>query len=129
MSFSKTVDMWATKTPQQLNKVKQTVSLRLFAAVIKDTPVLEGTLRGDWQVTIGTPAQTRAATQVSIEAFIGSTQLKDKLFLTNNMPYVYGIEFLGWSKKKAPQGMMRKNAMRFNSILKQAIRSVNNGTS
>lgn len=131
MGFSSSVDMWATKVPQQLNTIKQRSTLRLFRAVILDTPVLEGTLRSDWQITTDSPAISPSSGNdplSSITAIIGASELGQPLFLTNNMPYAYGIEFLGWSKVKAPDGMMRKNAMRFNQILKQEIRRITNGS-
>jgi hypothetical protein len=113
-----------------LNTIKQRTTLRLFRAVILDTPVLEGTLRSDWQITTDSPAKGHGTVDPlsSMTALIGASELKQPIFLTNNMPYAYGIEFEGWSTVKAPQGMMRKNAIRFDSILKQEIRRVTSGT-
>ena len=39
--------------------------------------------------------------------------------LTNNMPYAYRIEFEGYSKTKAPEGMVRKNVARFRQLLQE----------
>jgi hypothetical protein len=83
------------------------------ARIIKRTPVDEGTLRGNWQPSIGQPVQTTiermdkngtaSASDVSREGQrlnIGSV-----FYMTNNLPYAAAIEF--GSSKQEPQGMMR----------------------
>jgi hypothetical protein len=83
------------------------------ARIIKKTPVDEGTLRGNWQASIGQPVQTTiermdkngkaSASDVAREGQrlnIGSV-----FYMTNNLPYAAAIEF--GSSKQAPQGMMR----------------------
>ncbi len=127
MSFSSQVARFRANSLDQTNKVKRQACLRLFRAVILDTPVLEGTLRGAWQCTTDQPAigiPNSSDPMASVAAVLGSSRLEQTIFLTNNMPYAYPIEFLGWSHTKAPQGMVRKNALRFQQIVKDAARSV-----
>lgn len=39
------------------------------------------------------------------------------MFFTNNLPYAERIEYDGWSRFKAPQGMVRKNVVRWDDIV------------
>ena len=90
----------------------------LSTDIIMDTPVLSGRLRNNWfpSVNQGTDKTTKytgekgsaATNRVSAVKF----KLGDTLYLTNNLPYAERIEFKGWSNK-APQGMCRKNVIRW----------------
>lgn len=107
---------------------KKGVLIKLFGAVIKDTPVLTGRLRGNWQFTVGKPAAT-SPTSVDnpIETVTAGVQAKvtdkDGVYnLTNNMHYAHRIEYEGWSKVKAPHGMVRRNMVRIANLLQSEVR-------
>ena len=124
MSFASDVKAFAAKTGQAHDRIARGVELRLFRAVIMDTPVDEGRLRGDWQTTSGSPAQTQsgrvdetgAATVAAMEAMVSAIKGGNVTMLSNNMPYAYRVELEGWSHTKAPQGMVRKNVARFQRL-------------
>ena len=96
--------------------------MRLFRAVVMDTPVLEGTLRGNWQASSVSPITSelgmRDSAQVfaEMEAVLSGARMTDDIYLRNNLPYAYPIEYYGHSSVKAPQGMVRKNVMRLSQI-------------
>lgn len=127
MSFSQQIKMWRKKVDKQLSDQKREIILRLFRAVIYDTPVLEGTLRANWRCSANSPQVTAIdyrpaeAVMKEIQAVLDGALLADTIYLRNNLPYAYAIEYLGHSRVKAPQGMMRKNVARFNTIAKQAL--------
>jgi len=127
MSFSQQISVWRKKVDKQMHDQKREIILRLFRAVIYDTPVLEGTLRANWRCSPNNPLSTvieyRPAEQVmqEIQSVLEGALLKDTIYLRNNLPYAYPIEYLGWSSIKAPQGMVRKNVARFNTIAKQVL--------
>jgi len=81
--------------------------------IIKRTPVKDGTLRGNWQASIGQPVQTtidrmdkNGAASVSDVAREGQRlNIGAVFYMTNNLPYAAAIEF--GSSTQAPQGMMR----------------------
>ena len=81
--------------------------------IIKRTPVKEGTLRGNWQASIGQPVGTtvdredKSGSAASSEiAKEGQTlNIGQVFYMSNNLPYAAAIEF--GSSKQAPQGMMR----------------------
>lgn len=111
-------------------------ALRLFGEIIRVTPVgnpklwkvnegnkgklikpkgyVGGRLRGNWQATINKPATGtinapdksggRAISKVN--KTIKEFDINKAMFLTNNLPYAYRVEYGEWSKQR-PQGMVR----------------------
>lgn len=130
-SFSKDITDWTKKAEKDFEKLRRAVMIELFSSVILDTPVDTGRLRGNWQISSTSPAngevnimdpqgkQTTAKVQeMAAEGKIGKDQA---VFLTNNLPYAYAIEYDGASKKKAPEGMVRKNFIRVSQNLKRGL--------
>jgi len=128
MSFSADLRRFNRKTKGSLDRTRRIVIIKLFSAVIKDTPVLSGRLRGNWQTTINSPAtgvigiRDEAAAITEVQSMAARSKGSDVVILRNNLPYAYRIEFDGWSKVKAPQGMMRRNVARFQRLLREAVR-------
>lgn len=124
MSFSKEVGRFTVLTEQAADDIVRGITIGLFSAVIKTTPVLDGRLRGDWQTTVGSPAASEngrvdKSGSAAIAEVVANTPEKSggETFMTNNMPYAYDIEFNGHSSVKAPQGMVRINMARINKLV------------
>ena len=123
MSFSADLRRFNRKTKDSLDRTRRIVIIKLFSAVIKDTPVLSGRLRGNWQTTINSPAtgvigiRDEAAAIAEVQRMAAQSKGSDVVILRNNLPYAYRIEFDGWSRYKAPQGMVRKNVARWDQIV------------
>ena len=124
MSFASDVERISKKMAISTEKLAAATFIELFSSVIKDTPVKEGRLRGEWQTTKNSPAGGEAnRTQkedtgvATMEAFTVINK-PDLYFLTNVMPYAERVEFDGWSHTKAPRGMVRINVKRLRSILR-----------
>lgn len=128
MSFSAALRRFNRKTKDRLDRTRRIVIIKLFSAVIKDTPVLSGRLRGNWQTTITSPAtgvigsRDEASAIAEVQRMAAQSKGSDVVILRNNLPYAYRIEFDGWSRVKAPQGMMRRNVARFKRLLSEAVR-------
>lgn len=127
-SFSADLKAFAQKTGLTLDQVHRGVAIKLFSAVVMDTPVLDGFLRGSWYVSTESPKITSAARKDSegsvVNAEIAGIEAKagTVTYFTNSMPYAYRIEYEGWSSVKAPQGMVRKNVARFQQIVADAVK-------
>jgi len=127
MSFSLDVGKWAKKAGGEVEELNKAIIIKLFTAVILDTPVLEGRLRGNWLITSDNPATgtvdvidpSGTKTTRRVEDFVRAMGGKDNfsVYLTNNMPYAYRVEYDGWSHTKAPEGMVRKNFIRITNNL------------
>lgn len=107
-------------------------------AVINDTPVLEGYLVNNWNLSLGgghstdirpyaapTKGAPRNRIKQQLKAVDPATIEGDFYFyFDNNMPYAHRIEYEGYSSVKAPQGMLRINAVRWGEFYKQAAKMV-----
>jgi len=130
MPFSVNVSKWAAKAGTTVAELHKAIILELFASVIEDTPVLQGRLRGNWIISADDPAngtfdvvdKTGEVTTRKVKDFVAKIDgEKDfNVFLANNLPYAYRIEYDGWSHTKAPEGMVRKNFIRISNNLRSA---------
>lgn len=128
MRFSAGVKRWSKKARGEVENLRKQVIIELFSSVILDTPVLTGRLRGNWQISSGVPGSgtvevtdpSGASTIRKVEGLVSRLpEGKDQsIYLTNNLPYAYRIEYDGWSHIKAPEGMVRKNFIRISDNLK-----------
>lgn len=130
MSFAADLTRFTKKTRDGLDRVRRVVIIKLYSAIILDTPVLTGRLRGNWQVSIGSPVttitgrtdMTGAEVIREVEKAAQQSSMMDVVILRNNLPYAFRIEYEGWSAVKAPQGMVRRNVTRFRRLLNDAVR-------
>lgn len=127
MGFADDVRRFSVKAGESADKTVRAVTVSLFNGIIRDTPVDEGRLRGDWQTTVGTPAAGEngrvdpggraAMAEVEANTPEGAGQLT---YLTNSMPYAEAIE--EGSSKQAPEGMVRRNMDRIQRNLQREAR-------
>ena len=130
MSFSSQVSGWSKETAKEIVEDHKIIVFDLFGSVIQDTPVDEGRLAGNWQITDGHPASgtldeldkgaKRSKTKTKIKSHLRGLKSGEdfKIFLTNNLHYANRIEYGGWSHTKAPKGMVRINLIRVQQNLK-----------
>lgn len=82
--------------------------------IIKRTPVKEGTLRGNWQPSIGQTVTVTIDRKDANGSAVGADAAREGqrltigqvFYMTNNLPYAARVEFDAWSKQ-SPAGMMR----------------------
>lgn len=123
MAFRRDVQDWTKKALDKLDKTRRASALELFRLIILSTPVDNGMLINNWRTQINSPntSSRQTASEVGAdslqEAQKNLGKLEDTVFFTNNLPYAYRIEFDGWSRYKAPQGMVRKNVARWDQIV------------
>ena len=122
MSFSFQISRFKKKALEKVERSRRQILFEVFRSIVVDTPVLEGTLRSNWHLSNSgvkldqLDIRTQAAVTDDIDRVLKSSRFGDTVWFSNNLPYAYPIEFYGVSKKKAPQGMVRKNVMRVNRI-------------
>ena len=141
MSFSSDVHRIAKDMGVRAETLAEASVVELFTSVIRDTPVDEGRLRGNWQTTENSPA-TGELDRMDDKNEGGAVEYEVNLnvngvgtfYLTNNLPYAQRVEFGGYSSgpnttsgfsNKAPRGMVRKNAKRINQIVRKKARGLN----
>ena len=113
MSFERIVQV----TQQRVNQQVRAVTIGVFSSVIKMTPVDTGRAKGNWQCTIGSPANGQNELSDSKGAMIATVpnEAGSKVYLTNNLPYIQKLEY-GHSTK-APIGMVRVSIDRFAGVM------------
>ena len=123
------IDNFSAKAQEKALKIFKKSVIDLTSDIISDTPVDTGRLKNNWFPSTGAASeQTTEATANEAgdraEKYAQNELTLDKTFyFTNNLPYAFRIEFEGWSKNKAPQGMVRRNAIRWKQIVKRAARA------
>lgn len=125
MSFALDVSKFVEKAKKNPEKVTRQVSIKLFSAIIKASPVDTGRFRMNWMASGGTPAfgVTDATDKSGNTATGNATSFVLKasdwreFTLTNNLPYAQRLEY-GWSQQ-APQGFVRVNVGRFQNLIDQ----------
>ena len=125
MSFTLDVKAFCEKAKKNPETVMRSVTLKLFSAIIKASPVDTGRFRGNWQTTGVTPATgliagvdpTGNKAVNSAATFITNAPGWDTFTLTNNLPYAERLEY-GWSKQ-APTGIVRINVVRFQQLINE----------
>lgn len=134
MSFASQMRAFTNKAEGAVDKTVKSITFALFREVVMRTPVDSGRLKGNWQTTIGAPATSEDSgrTDTTPKWKIAASSDWDILnkaggvgtvtYLTNNLPYAHRIEFDGWSKVKAPEGMIRVSLARINAIVAKATR-------
>lgn len=126
-TFNADLKKFAEKLGKTLDQTHRGVVIKLFSAVIKDTPVLNGDLRGNWLISTSTPdlrvIDNKDKTGNERLGAVARHPMKagDKTFLANSQPYAMRIEYEGWSSVKAPEGMVRKNVARIERIITEAV--------
>lgn len=130
MSFALDVSKFVEKAKKNPEKVMRQVSIKLFSAIIKASPVDTGRFRMNWMASGGTPATgTTDATDKSGNIATGNAKsfvLKaadwHEFTLANNLPYAQRLEY-GWSQQ-APAGMVRTNVSRFQQLINEEANKV-----
>ena len=131
MSFSLDIKEFAEKTGRDIDQTIRSASVDVFGLIITETPVDEGTLRGNWQASLGSPVsgilnvqdKTGEDTKRKMRAVVNTHSGDGAIYMANNLPYARPIEY-GWSRQKAPNGMVRVNILRFEEAINKAIREL-----
>lgn len=112
-TFTLDVSNFVDKASKTADAEVRKICLDLVTGIVLKTPVDSGRARANWFTSIGSPnADTTVSIDPSGSATISSAlgaiskATGNVLWITNNLPYIYRLEFEGWSKQ-APAGMVR----------------------
>ena len=144
MSLSGGIHRFGQRVIVQNEQMRRAIITELFGSVIKDTPVDTGRARANWQTEINAPKtnelnttdKTGAGAKAEVVGKANASRWGDALHLTNNLPYIFKLEYGGYPNpprttsgktvngfsKQAPQGMFRRNILRITAIVKKHAR-------
>lgn len=120
------IESFSARAQEKVLKIFKKSIIDLTSDIISDTPVDTGRLKNNWFPSVGaasqqtTEATANEAGDRAEKCAQNELTLDKTFYFTNNLPYALRIEFEGWSKVKAPQGMVRRNAIRWEQIVKRA---------
>ena len=138
--FAGSIAAFAKKAKMSNDKALRSASIKLFSAIITESPVDTGRFRANWMVSNGQPS-TATTTEVDtspcgeetknkVEQYITGVKDVYAFTLANNLPYAHVIEYGGYPgdgpntvggfSKQAPQGVVRVNIARFEQLLNEA---------
>ena len=123
------IEGFSARAQEKVLKIFKKSVIDLTSDIISDTPVDTGRLKNNWFPSVGaaseqtTEATANEAGDRAEKCAQNELALDKTFYFTNNLPYAFRIEFEGWSKVKAPQGMVRRNAIRWKQIVKRAARA------
>lgn len=131
MSFSSQVISAKKKMMQKTNLAYRKIFFDVSSLVVIRTPVQDGFLRGGWQPSKAFAIKSDnniadksgSATISNIGNVQSDATIHDDLYMTNNKPYAYRVEFLGHSQQRA-EGMMRSTVDEYQQIVKKVARSL-----
>lgn len=127
MASRPSLDNFRLRVLRRTREVYVSALKEFTAAVVADTPVLTGQLKANWRFSVDSPdtspANSTADPTPKIASVIENSIVTydRQYYFTNPMPYANKIEY-GGSPEKAPDGMLRKNLVRFKGILRQRIK-------
>jgi hypothetical protein len=112
-TFKLDISKFIDKTSKTADAEVRKICLDLLTGIVLKTPVDTGRARANWFTSIGSPSiNVTESTDPSGSSTIAnslsaiSKATGDVLWITNNLPYIYRLEFEGWSRQ-APAGMVR----------------------
>lgn len=124
LAFDRQIEAFAKKANISIDRAIRGTSIKLFSAIILASPVDTGRFRANWQASNERPASGEVngfSDPVNkVTTYINGAPFANEFTLANNLPYAYKLEF-GYSDQ-APQGMLRINVARFQSILDEQSR-------
>ena len=112
-SFTLELEKFAERTGQKRDTLIRYFCLSLFRDVVLGTPVDTGRARANWQASIGAAPEgtvtrnDKAGGTTTAKGMATAQRAAGEVFyITNNLPYIYRLEFEGHSKQ-APAGWVR----------------------
>ena len=130
MSFKLDLERFAEKTGIKANTVIKKVAFDITNSVIDMSPVDTGRFKNNWNLSIGSiNTSTTESTDLSgagamrrASASLASFQVGDSIYISNSLPYAQRLED-GYSTQ-APSGMVKLTVVKYQSFVKEAVRSL-----
>lgn len=128
-SFSAQLQQFAEQTKAKMDAIFQDVVIEIGESIIRLSPVDTGLFKGNWQMTVDTPASGHienfdkegSETIAKLVASASRLEAGQVAWIVNNLPYAIPLEF-GHSQQ-APAGVVRVTLARFQEIVAAAVQA------
>jgi hypothetical protein len=110
--FNAVVDRFTMRVPDKALLLHKKIAFQAIHGIVMKNPVLTGRSKGNWQASIGEPAQGNldaidkdgAATISRCIASLEGLKPYEIIYISNNVPYIVHLE--EGSSQQAPAGMV-----------------------
>ncbi|SEP80143.1 Bacteriophage HK97-gp10, putative tail-component [Treponema bryantii] len=140
-SWSMDLKKYAKAKEVEIKEVRKSYAFALYSSIVRKTPVDTGRARGNWQVTVGSPASGKVEEKRKSpkpKSQMPDPQGDESIFITNNLEYIEKLEYGGYPNppkngsgktvggysKQAPNGMIGVTLANNENIFNAAVRSV-----
>lgn len=125
-NFSDVISQWVEETQETIDNVLQTVAIKVGESVVRLSPVDTGRFRGNWQMTIDTPAtssllrydQEGDMTIADIASKANSFTAGQIAYIQNHVLYGHDLEY---GSSQQSEGMVRITTANFKRIVDLAV--------
>jgi hypothetical protein len=112
----------ALNKPEYRNVQIKTASERTSSSFVGATNFKQYNVGGNLSKIKGTDTFRH-----DIDAVTNTLSIGDTYYYTNGQPYAHRVEYDGHSKYKAPQGMFRRGAAKWDDIVAEKVKEVKSG--
>jgi len=131
VGFAQDIKKWSDQALAGIARTQRAACLEMAKAVINDTPVKTGRAKANWQAGLNKAPSgvieqndpSGEATLAKIQKVLAQMKQGDRFILVNNLPYAQELE--DGSSRQAPNGMLKQNLARWQSLLSKAAQGGN----
>lgn len=126
--FEDVINRWVEETEEDVKSILQTIVFRIGREVVTLSPVDTGRFKGNWQLTIGSPAtgsllrydESGGITLSDMSRVVRTLSPGQVAYIQNTVEYGYDLEY--GSSQQAPDGMVRITEAKFAILVNEAVR-------
>lgn len=126
--FEDVINRWVEETEEDVKSILQTIVFRIGRELVTLSPVDTGRFKGNWQLTIGSPAtsslirydQSGGITLGDMQRVVRTLTPGQVAYIQNTVEYGYDLEY--GSSNQAPDGVVRITAAKFAILVNEAVR-------
>jgi len=128
--FEDVINRWVEEVEDDVKSILQTIVFRIGREVVTLSPVDTGRFKGNWQLTIGSPAtgsllrydESGGITLSDMSRVVRTLSPGQVAYIQNTVAYGYDLEH--GSSKQAPYGIVNVTTSegKFKQIVNEAVR-------
>lgn len=126
--FEDVINRWVEEVEDDVKSILQTIVFRIGREVVTLSPVDTGRFKGNWQLTIGSPAtgsllrydESGGITLSDMSRVVRTLSPGQVAYIQNTVEYGYDLEY--GSSQQAPDGMVRITEAKFAILVNEAVR-------
>jgi len=128
--FEDVINRWVEEVEDDVKSILQTIVFRIGREVVTLSPVDTGRFKGNWQLTIGSPAtssllrydESGGIVLGDMQRVVRTLSPGQVAYIQNTVEYGYDLEYGSSPQARDPDGMVRVTAAKFAILVNEAVR-------